>query len=158
VLAGPTTAAVVTGLGRTRRLVTPAELILFAVIALATSPGTDSKVFGTLLGVGILVDATIVRVPVVPALVREHPASSAPGRPSRATAVREVLALGAGLLTSRAPRPPQDWGVARACRRSTTPVADVRHEPTPTQHQPGLPSPGRPPRAPGSDSRTPSHE
>ena len=67
---GSTTAAVVTGLGRTGRLVTSAALILFfAFIALATAPGTDIKVLGTALGVGILIDATIVRALLVPALV-----------------------------------------------------------------------------------------
>ncbi len=33
------------------------------------SPGTDVKVLGTALGVGILIDATIVRALLVPALV-----------------------------------------------------------------------------------------
>ena len=67
---GSTAAAVVTGLGRTGRLVTSAALILFfAFAALASAPGTDIKVLGTALGVGILVDATIVRALLVPALV-----------------------------------------------------------------------------------------
>jgi RND superfamily putative drug exporter len=62
--------AVVTGLGRTGRLVTSAALILFfAFAALASSPGTDIKVLGTALGVGILIDATLVRALLVPALV-----------------------------------------------------------------------------------------
>jgi RND superfamily putative drug exporter len=67
---GDTKAAVVTGLGRTGRLVTSAALILFfAFAALASSPGTDIKVMGTALGLGILIDATIVRALLVPALV-----------------------------------------------------------------------------------------
>jgi len=67
---GDTSAAVVTGLGRTGRLVTSAALILFfAFAALASEPGTDIKVLGTALGVGILIDATIVRALLVPALV-----------------------------------------------------------------------------------------
>jgi len=67
---GSTTQAVVTGLGRTGRLVTSAALILFfAFAALASAPGTDIKVLGTALGVGILIDATIVRALLVPALV-----------------------------------------------------------------------------------------
>ena len=58
------------GLGRTGRLVTSAALILFfAFAALASAPGTDIKVFATALGVGILLDATIVRALLVPALV-----------------------------------------------------------------------------------------
>ncbi len=49
---GSTSAAVVTGIGRTGRLVTSAALILFfAFGALATAPGTDIKVLGTALGV-----------------------------------------------------------------------------------------------------------
>jgi RND superfamily putative drug exporter len=67
---GDTGAAVVTGLGRTGRLVTSAALILFfAFAALASSPGVDIKVLGTALGVGILIDATLVRALLVPALV-----------------------------------------------------------------------------------------
>jgi RND superfamily putative drug exporter len=67
---GDTSMAVITGIGRTGRLVTSAALILFfAFSALAVSPGTDVKVLGTALGVGILIDATIVRALLVPALV-----------------------------------------------------------------------------------------
>ncbi|MGI8676271.1 MAG: MMPL family transporter [Nocardioidaceae bacterium] len=67
---GDTSIAVITGIGRTGRLVTSAALILFfAFSALASSPGTDIKVLGTALGVGILIDATIVRALLVPALV-----------------------------------------------------------------------------------------
>ena len=67
---GSTNAAVITGIGRTGRLVTSAALILFcAFLALTSSPGTDVKVMGTGLGAGILLDATIVRMLLVPALV-----------------------------------------------------------------------------------------
>ncbi len=67
---GKTDTAVIVGIGRTGRLVTCAALILFmAFIALAASPGTDIKVFATALGIGILLDATIVRALLVPALV-----------------------------------------------------------------------------------------
>jgi RND superfamily putative drug exporter len=67
---GSTSFAVVRGLGRTGRLVTSAALILFfAFAALASAPGTDIKVFATALGVGILLDATLVRALLVPALV-----------------------------------------------------------------------------------------
>jgi len=67
---GDTDAAVIEGLARTGRLVTGAATILFlSFIALAASPGTDIKVFATALGIGILLDATIVRALLVPALV-----------------------------------------------------------------------------------------
>ena len=67
---GDTSMAVITGIGRTGRLVTSAALILFfAFSALASSPGTDGKIIGTALGVGILIDATVVRALFVPALV-----------------------------------------------------------------------------------------
>lgn len=67
---GDTRMAVITGIGRTGRLVTSAALILFfAFSALASAPGTDIKVLGTALGAGILIDATIVRALLVPALV-----------------------------------------------------------------------------------------
>jgi RND superfamily putative drug exporter len=67
---GNTNSAVVAGLARTGRLVTGAALILFmAFLALASSPGTDIKVFATALGIGILLDATVVRALLVQALV-----------------------------------------------------------------------------------------
>jgi RND superfamily putative drug exporter len=67
---GSTRHAVVEGLGRTGRLVTCAALILFlAFTALASAPGTEVKVLATALGIGILLDATIVRALLVPALV-----------------------------------------------------------------------------------------
>jgi putative drug exporter of the RND superfamily len=67
---GSTDGAVVEGLGRTGRLVTSAALILFLAFAsLASAPDTDIKVLATGLGVGILLDATIVRALLVPALV-----------------------------------------------------------------------------------------
>ena len=67
---GDTDTAVVAGLARTGRLVTGAALILFmAFLALTSSPGTDIKVFASALGIGILLDATIVRALLVPALV-----------------------------------------------------------------------------------------
>jgi RND superfamily putative drug exporter len=65
-----TNTAVVRGLGRTGRLVTSAALILFLAFAsLASGPQTDIKVLATGLGVGILLDATIVRALLVPALM-----------------------------------------------------------------------------------------
>ena len=67
---GSTAYAVEHGLGRTGRLVTSAALILFfAFAALASAPGTEIKVMATALGVGILLDATVVRALLVPALV-----------------------------------------------------------------------------------------
>ncbi len=62
--------AVVTGLGRTGRLVTSAALILFLAFAsLASAPLTDVKVMATGLGIGILLDATIIRALMVPSMV-----------------------------------------------------------------------------------------
>jgi putative drug exporter of the RND superfamily len=67
---GSTDEAVVTGIGRTGRLVTSAALILFmAMAALASAPITFLKVFATGIGAGILLDATVVRSLLVPALV-----------------------------------------------------------------------------------------
>jgi putative drug exporter of the RND superfamily len=67
---GSTDAAIIEGLGRTGRLVTSAALILFLAFAsLASAPETDVKVLATGLGVGILLDATLVRALLVPALV-----------------------------------------------------------------------------------------
>ncbi len=67
---GSTRKAVVTGIGRTGRLVTSAALILFlAMAALGSAPDTDVKIFATALGTGILLDATVVRALLVPALI-----------------------------------------------------------------------------------------
>jgi len=67
---GDTHAAVVRGIGRTGRLVTSAALILFlAFVALASGPGTDLKMFATGLAAGILLDATVIRALLVPAVV-----------------------------------------------------------------------------------------
>ena len=69
-LHGSTDKAVVEGIARTGRLVTSAALILFlAFVALASGPQTDLKVMASALGFGILLDATIVRSLLVPALV-----------------------------------------------------------------------------------------
>jgi putative drug exporter of the RND superfamily len=67
---GDTCEAVVRGIGRTGRLVTSAALILFlAFVALASGPGTDLKMFATGLAAGILLDATVIRALLVPAVV-----------------------------------------------------------------------------------------
>jgi uncharacterized membrane protein YdfJ with MMPL/SSD domain len=67
---GSTDEAVIIGLGRTGRLVTSAALILFLAFAsLASAPNTDIKVLATGLGAGILLDATVVRALLLPALV-----------------------------------------------------------------------------------------
>ena len=67
---GNTDLAVVRAMGRTGRLVTSAALILFlAFVALGSSPGAVIKTFATGLAAGILLDATVVRMLLVPALV-----------------------------------------------------------------------------------------
>ena len=67
---GSTRTAVVEGIGRTGRLVTSAALILgLAFVAMSASPGTEVKMFATALAAGILIDATIVRAILVPAVV-----------------------------------------------------------------------------------------
>ncbi|HWF52984.1 MAG TPA: MMPL family transporter [Solirubrobacteraceae bacterium] len=98
---GSTDAAVVTGIGRTGRLVTSAALILFlAFVSMSSTPDTDVKVFATGLAAGILLDATVIRALLVPAVVSlfgrwnwwlpERPARllrvapSLPGRPAAA--------------------------------------------------------------------------
>ena len=65
-----TPTAVVEGIGRTGRLVTSAALILgLAFVAFGAQPGTEAKMFATALGGGILIDATIIRGLLAPALV-----------------------------------------------------------------------------------------
>ncbi|GAA4097099.1 hypothetical protein GCM10022248_80320 [Nonomuraea soli] len=67
---GSTTAAVTEGLGRTGRLVTSAALVLFlAFLSLAAAPILQVKLFATALGIGILLDATVIRALLMPAMV-----------------------------------------------------------------------------------------
>ncbi len=67
---GSTTEAIVTGIGRTGRLVTSAALILFlAFVSLASGPEVNIKILATGLGAGILVDAVVIRSILVPAFV-----------------------------------------------------------------------------------------
>jgi RND superfamily putative drug exporter len=67
---GSTRDAVIQGIGRTGRLVTSAALILFlAFVSLAAGPQTDAKILATALAAGILLDATVIRALIVPAVV-----------------------------------------------------------------------------------------
>ncbi len=67
---GSTDSAVVRGIGRTGRLVTSAALILFlAFVSLASGPETEIKVLATGLAAGILLDATVIRALLVPAVI-----------------------------------------------------------------------------------------
>ncbi len=67
---GSTETAVVRGIGRTGRLVTSAALILFlAFTAMASGPETDVKMMATGLAAGILLDATVIRALIVPAVM-----------------------------------------------------------------------------------------
>jgi putative drug exporter of the RND superfamily len=67
---GSTDTAVVRGIARTGRLVTSAAIILFlAFVSLASGPETEVKIMATGLAAGILLDATVIRALLVPAVV-----------------------------------------------------------------------------------------
>jgi RND superfamily putative drug exporter len=67
---GSTEAAVVEGIGRTGRLVTSAALILFlSFTSMASGPDTGVKMMATGLAAGILIDATVIRALIVPAVI-----------------------------------------------------------------------------------------
>jgi RND superfamily putative drug exporter len=67
---GDTRQAVVRGIGHTGRLVTSGALILcLAFIALGGVPVTDVKILSTGLAAGIIIDATVIRGVLAPALV-----------------------------------------------------------------------------------------
>jgi putative drug exporter of the RND superfamily len=67
---GSTRTAVIRGIGRTGRLVTSAALILFlAFTSMASAPETDVKMLATGLAAGILLDATVIRALIVPAVI-----------------------------------------------------------------------------------------
>jgi RND superfamily putative drug exporter len=68
---GSTSAAVVEGLARTARVITAAALIMVAVFgAFALSPEVFLKLIGLGLATAVLVDATIVRMVLVPAVMQ----------------------------------------------------------------------------------------
>ncbi len=68
--AGDVREAVVRGIGHTGRLVTSGALILcLAFIALGGVPVTDVKILSTGLAAGIIIDATVIRGVLAPALV-----------------------------------------------------------------------------------------
>jgi putative drug exporter of the RND superfamily len=67
---GSTATAVIAGLGRTGRLVTSAALILFlSFVSMASGPDTQVKMMATGLATGILLDATVIRALIVPAVI-----------------------------------------------------------------------------------------
>ncbi|MCW2923092.1 MAG: conserved rane protein of unknown function [Thermoleophilia bacterium] len=63
--------AVQIGLSRTGKLVTSgAAILMFTFIVLSTAPGPDFKEFAIGLAAGIVIDATLIRVLLVPAAVK----------------------------------------------------------------------------------------
>jgi RND superfamily putative drug exporter len=61
---------VIVGIGRTGGLVRSAAIILFlAFVSLAPGPETDIKVLATGVAAGILLDATVIRALLVPAVI-----------------------------------------------------------------------------------------
>jgi putative drug exporter of the RND superfamily len=68
---GDTNTAIRVGLARTGKLVTSAALVLmFAFFTLSLSPGLDIKQFAIGLAAGIIFDATVIRVMLVPSLMK----------------------------------------------------------------------------------------
>jgi RND superfamily putative drug exporter len=68
---GSTERAIELGLARTGKLVTSAGLILmFAFLVLSTTPGFEVKQLAIGLAAGIILDATVIRALLVPALMR----------------------------------------------------------------------------------------
>jgi putative drug exporter of the RND superfamily len=68
---GDTPAAISLGLARTGKLVTSAALVLmFAFFVLSTGPSVDIKQFGIGLAAGIIFDATVIRMLLVPSIMR----------------------------------------------------------------------------------------
>jgi RND superfamily putative drug exporter len=68
---GSTNRAIELGLARTGKLVTSGALVLmFAFLVLSTSPGYEVKPLAIGLAAGIIIDATVIRALLVPALMR----------------------------------------------------------------------------------------
>ncbi len=59
--------AISLGLARTGKLITSgAGVLMFAFFALSMSPGLDIKLFGIGLAAGVIIDATLIRLLLVP--------------------------------------------------------------------------------------------
>jgi RND superfamily putative drug exporter len=68
---GSTEKAIELGLARTAKLVTSGALVLmFAFLVLSTSPGYEFKPLAIGLAAGIILDATLIRALLMPALMR----------------------------------------------------------------------------------------
>ena len=62
-----TNRAISLGLARTGKLITSgAGVLMFAFFALSTGPGLDIKLFGIGLAAGVIIDATLIRLLLVP--------------------------------------------------------------------------------------------
>ena len=87
-ITGSTDEAVVRGIGHTGRLVSSGALILcLAFIALGGVPVTDVKILSTGLAAGIIIDATVIRGVLAPALVALlRPGQLVDASPGRAAA------------------------------------------------------------------------
>lgn len=111
---GSTDQAAIHGIARTGRLVTSAALILLlSFVAMATAPQTDIKILATGLGVGILLDATVARALLVPALVSLFgegnwwlPWRSRPPSDEQPTAPGSVATVPLAPITARTSAPP----------------------------------------------------
>jgi putative drug exporter of the RND superfamily len=99
---GSTEKAIELGLARTGKLVTSGALVLmFAFLVLSTGPGYEFKPLAIGLAAGIIIDATLIRALLVPALMRllgeanwwmprwTRTALRVPGEPARELAVDE---------------------------------------------------------------------
>src|SRR5204863_4286012 len=68
---GSTEKAIELGLSRTGKLVTSAALVLmFAFLVLSSGPGLELKELAIGLAAGIILDATVIRALLVPAIMR----------------------------------------------------------------------------------------
>jgi len=68
---GNTSEAISLGLARTGKLVTSgAGVLMFAFFALSTGPGLDIKLFGIGLAAGVIIDATLIRLLLVPSTMQ----------------------------------------------------------------------------------------
>ena len=108
--AGDVREAVIRGIGHTGRLVTSGALILcLAFIALGGVPVTDVKILSTGLAAGIIIDATVIRGVLAPALVALF------GRanwwlPRPAARLLRVVPLAPVRVRAPGPRPAGDAG------------------------------------------------
>ena len=119
-LTGTTEGAIRYGLEKTATIITGAAAVMaFVFLAFAISPVANTRQFGIGLTVAVVLDATVVRLILLPALIRffgERPGRSRPGSTASCRASRRTSASG---------RRSRGWRGARRCSGESLAAGNV---------------------------------